>query len=92
MRLEKRSWDWVTPAHGFAAPWLALRLALGMPRNNRTHAMIVATRAGAKISPVFTPGFEGTAVFPIALTYRPHSCSERLRCPRPVSRLGSIGG
>ena len=57
----------VMPTHGFTAPWPMLRFALLLPRRRVTHAVVVATRAGAKIGSFFTPGFEGTAVFLIAL-------------------------
>ena len=57
----------VMPTHGFTAPWAMLRFALRLPRRSNTHAVVVATRAGLKIGPVFTPGFEGTATLLIAL-------------------------
>ena len=55
------------PTHGFTAPWLMIRFVLGLPRGKGTHTFVVATRAGLKIGPVFIPGFEGTAVYLIAL-------------------------
>ena len=57
----------VMPTHGFTAPWPMLRFALRLPRRRGTHAVVVATRAGSKIGPVFTPGIEGTATYLIAL-------------------------
>jgi len=57
----------VTPTHGFTAPWAMLRFVLRLPRRSGTHAVVVATRAGSKIGPVFTPGMEGTATYLIAL-------------------------
>ncbi|AEG61101.1 EFR1 family ferrodoxin [Desulforamulus ruminis] len=55
------------PTHGFTAPWLIIRFVLSLPRGKGTQAFAVATRAGLKIGPVFTPGFEGTAVYLVAL-------------------------
>jgi Pyruvate/2-oxoacid:ferredoxin oxidoreductase delta subunit len=57
----------VMPTHGFTAPWAMLRFTLRLPRGAGTHAVVVATRAGLKIGPVFTPGIEGTATCLIAL-------------------------
>ncbi|RLC71145.1 MAG: (4Fe-4S)-binding protein [Chloroflexi bacterium] len=57
----------VMPTHGFTTPWAMLRFALRLPRRRDTHALIVATRAGAKIGPIFTPGIEGTATYLVAL-------------------------
>lgn len=57
----------VMPTHGFTAPWAMLRFALRLPRRSNTHAVVVATRAGLKIGPVFTPGIEGTGTYLIAL-------------------------
>ncbi len=57
----------VMPTHGFTAPWAMLRFALRLPRRNNTHAVVVATRAGSKIGPVFTPGIEGTGTYLSAL-------------------------
>jgi len=44
----------------------ALRLAR-RPRRRDTHAMVVATRAGSRIGPTYTPGVEGSAIYLIAL-------------------------
>jgi Pyruvate/2-oxoacid:ferredoxin oxidoreductase delta subunit len=44
-----------------------LRFALQLPRRGATHAVVVASRAGLKIGPVFTPGIEGTATYLIGL-------------------------
>jgi Pyruvate/2-oxoacid:ferredoxin oxidoreductase delta subunit len=57
----------VMPTHGFTAPWTVLRFALHLPRRSHTHAIVVATRAGSRMGPVYTPGFEGTATLLIAL-------------------------
>jgi len=57
----------VMPTHGFTAPWSMLRFALRLPRRGGTHAMVVATRAGLKIGPVYTPGIEGTGTAIVAL-------------------------
>lgn len=57
----------VMPTHGFTAPWAMLRFALRLPRRRDTHAVVVATRAGSKIGPIFTPGIEGTGTYLIAL-------------------------
>jgi Pyruvate/2-oxoacid:ferredoxin oxidoreductase delta subunit len=57
----------VMPTYYFTAPWPMLRFALRLPRCSSTHAVIVATRGGLKIGPVFTPGIEGTATYLIAL-------------------------
>lgn len=57
----------VMPTHGFTTPWAMLRFALRLPRRERTHALVVATRAGGKIGPLFTPGVEGTATFLVSL-------------------------
>lgn len=57
----------VFPVHGFTAPWPVIRFALQLPRSRGTHALVVATRGGTKIGPVFLPGMEGTAVYLIAL-------------------------
>ena len=57
----------VMPTHGFTAPWAMLRFALRLPRRPKTHAVVVATRAGMKIGSFYTPGLEGTGTFLIAL-------------------------
>ncbi len=57
----------VMPTHGFTAPWPMLRFALRLPRRPRTHAVVVATRAGLKVGPIFTPGIEGSCTYLIAL-------------------------
>jgi Pyruvate/2-oxoacid:ferredoxin oxidoreductase delta subunit len=57
----------VMPTHGFTAPWAMLRFALRLPRRSGTHAVVVATRAGLKIGPVFVPGAEGTGTYLICL-------------------------
>jgi len=57
----------VMPTHGFTTPWAMLRFALRLPRRRGTHAVVVATRAGGRIGPVYTPGIEGTATCLVAL-------------------------
>jgi len=57
----------VMPTHGFTAPWAMLSFALRLPRRRDTHAVVVATRAGARVGSAYTPGFEGTATLLIAL-------------------------
>ncbi len=57
----------VMPTHGFTAPWAMLSFALRLPRRSDTHAVVIATRAGAKIGSIYTPGFEGTATLLVAL-------------------------
>jgi len=44
----------------------ALRLAR-RPRRRDTPAMVVATRAGSRIGPTYTPGVEGSAIYLVAL-------------------------
>jgi hypothetical protein len=56
----------VMPTHGFTAPWAMLRFVLRLPRRGGTHAVVVATRAGSRIGPTLTPGFEGTACLLVA--------------------------
>jgi Pyruvate/2-oxoacid:ferredoxin oxidoreductase delta subunit len=55
------------PTHGLTAPWTMLRFALRLPRRSGTHAVVVATRAGLKIGPIFVPGAEGTGTYLICL-------------------------
>lgn len=57
----------VMPTHGFTAPWAVLRFALRLPRRDATHAIVIATRGGLKIGPLYTPGFEGSATLLVAL-------------------------
>jgi Pyruvate/2-oxoacid:ferredoxin oxidoreductase delta subunit len=57
----------VFPTHGFTAPWHILKFVWNLPRSNSTHAFCVATRAGLKFGPIFTPGISGSATFIIAL-------------------------
>jgi NAD-dependent dihydropyrimidine dehydrogenase PreA subunit len=57
----------VMPTHGFTTPWAMLRFAVRLLPRRRTHAVVVATRAGSRIGPVFTPGIEGTATLIVAL-------------------------
>jgi Pyruvate/2-oxoacid:ferredoxin oxidoreductase delta subunit len=55
------------PTHGFTVPWAVLRFALRLPRRRGTHGVVVATRAGSKIGPVYLPGIDGTATWLVAL-------------------------
>jgi len=57
----------VMPTHGFTAPWAMLRFAMRLPHGRGAHAIVVATRAGGRIGPLFTPGIEGSATLLIAL-------------------------
>ena len=57
----------VMPTHGFTTPWQMLRFALRLPRRKGTHALVMPTRAGSKLGPVFLPGLEGTAGYLPAL-------------------------
>jgi ferredoxin len=67
---EKTLLALVFPTHAFTAPWRVVRYACGLPRGNGAHAVVVATRAGLKFGPVFTPGMEGTGAYLIALILR----------------------
>jgi NAD-dependent dihydropyrimidine dehydrogenase PreA subunit len=55
------------PTHGFTAPWPVVRLAGRLPRGKGAQALVVPTRAGTKIGPLFLPGLEGTAGYLVAL-------------------------
>jgi len=55
------------PTHGFTAPWVMIRFALGLPAGEGAHAFISATRGGTKIGNMYMPGFEGTAAYLLAL-------------------------
>jgi len=57
----------VMPTHAFTAPWHMIRNVLRLPRVRETRAFCIATRAGMKVGPVFTPGLSGTGTFLIAL-------------------------
>ena len=57
----------VFPTHGFTAPWPVLRFVCRLPRGSGTHAVVVPTRAGTKIGPLFLPGLEGTGGYLVAL-------------------------
>jgi len=57
----------VFPTHGFTAPWPVLRLAWRLPPGQGTHAVVMPTRAGTKLGPLFLPGLEGTAGYLVAL-------------------------
>jgi formate hydrogenlyase subunit 6/NADH:ubiquinone oxidoreductase subunit I len=57
----------VMPTHGFTTPWAMLRFAFGLPRRRGAHAVVIATRAGARIGSHYTPGFEGTAALLVAV-------------------------
>lgn len=56
----------VMPTHAFTAPWHVIRYVLSLPRRN-VRAFCVATRAGLKIGPLFTPGVSGSGTFLIAM-------------------------
>jgi len=55
------------PTHGFTAPWPVLRHACRLPRGRGAHALVVPTRAGSKVGPLFLPGLEGTGGYLVAL-------------------------
>jgi len=55
------------PTHGFTAPWVMIRFALGLPAGEGTHAFVSVTRGGTKIGNIHMPGFEGTAGYLLAL-------------------------
>jgi ferredoxin len=55
------------PTHGFTAPWHMLRFAARLPRREAAHAFAIATRAGLRFGPLFTPGISGTGLFLVAL-------------------------
>ncbi len=57
----------VLPTHGFTAPWPMIKFVLSLSPGHRTHAIIMATRAGTKLGPMFLPGFQGTAGYLLAL-------------------------
>ena len=56
-----------TPTHGFTAPWLSVWFAMRLPRGKGAHAAAIATRAGTKFGRLFLPGWDGTAVYLLAL-------------------------
>ncbi len=55
------------PAHGFTAPWHALKFALRMPRRPGTPAFCFATRGRLKLGPVYVPGLSASCTFVLAL-------------------------
>ncbi|MFC1825010.1 EFR1 family ferrodoxin [Thermodesulfobacteriota bacterium] len=55
------------PTHGFTAPWHMIKFICRLPRSESTAAFCVATRAGLKFGPVYTPGISGSGTFIIAL-------------------------
>ncbi|OGP60554.1 MAG: hypothetical protein A2V67_15210 [Deltaproteobacteria bacterium RBG_13_61_14] len=57
----------VMPTHGFIAPWHMIKFAARLPRGQGAQAFCIATRAGLKLGPVFTPGISGSGTFLIAL-------------------------
>lgn len=57
----------IMPTHGFTAPWYMIRFALNFKKSTGTHLVIMSTRGGTKIGPLFIPGFQGTAGYLIAL-------------------------
>jgi len=57
----------VMPTHAFTAPWHIIKYVLCLPHARETRAFCIATRAGMKVGPVFTPGVSGTGTYLIAL-------------------------
>jgi ferredoxin len=60
----------VCPTHGFIAPWPMVRFAMRLPRQQGTHALVIATRGGTKFGSLYVPGFDGTAAWLISLILR----------------------
>ncbi|PLW96776.1 MAG: hypothetical protein C0591_08060 [Marinilabiliales bacterium] len=59
------------PTHGFNAPPIVLRFLWQLPKtNNKTKVFLLNTRAGMKISKLFTPGINGFALILPALILR----------------------
>jgi Pyruvate/2-oxoacid:ferredoxin oxidoreductase delta subunit len=55
------------PAHGFTAPWHAIKFALRLPRRPGTPAFTFATRGRVKLGPVMVPGLSASTTFVLAL-------------------------
>lgn len=55
------------PAHGFNAPWHAMKFAARMPRRPGTPAFVFATRGRIKLGPVYVPGLSASCTFVLAL-------------------------
>jgi Pyruvate/2-oxoacid:ferredoxin oxidoreductase delta subunit len=60
----------VFPVHGFTAPWPVIRFTMRLPRQQGTHALVIATRGGTKFGSLIVPGLEGTAAWLVALILR----------------------
>ena len=60
----------VFPTHGLTAPWPVIRFAMRLPRQQGTHAIVVATSGGTKFGSLIVPGLEGTAAWLIAFILR----------------------
>lgn len=56
-----------TPAHGFTAPWHAMKFALRLPRGRGSQGFAMATRASFKAGPLFVPGLSASCTFVLAL-------------------------
>jgi len=56
-----------TPAHGFTAPWHAIKFALRFPRRPGTPAFVFATRGRIKLGPLMVPGLSASCTFVLAL-------------------------
>ncbi len=54
------------PAHGFTAPWHAMKFALRLPRGRGARGFTMATRASIKLGPVFVPGLSASCTFVLA--------------------------
>jgi len=55
------------PAHGFTAPWHAIKFAARLPRRKGTPAFVFATRGRLRFGPVFVPGLSASCTFVLAL-------------------------
>ncbi|MCB2207459.1 MAG: EFR1 family ferrodoxin [Bacteroidetes bacterium] len=59
------------PTHGFNAPPIVLRFLWQLPKtNNKTKVFLLNTRAGMKMSKIFTPGINGLALILPAIILR----------------------
>ena len=59
------------PTHGFNAPPIMLRFLSQLPRTkNKTKVFLLNTRAGMKLSKLFTPGLNGLALILPAIILR----------------------
>lgn len=55
------------PTHGFTAPWLMMKYVWNLPKADKTHVLVLPSRAGLRMKGIFIPGLEGTAGYLIAL-------------------------